>query len=254
MANSIILDIRQSLTDSIDAKALESSARYHKDGEAPRVHGVRMGEVSKIAKEGLKQIKHLSKNEIFELCEELWKANYLEESVIACIWAESLHKQYEPDDFKVFEHWVYNYLNNWADCDTLCNHTIGEFVMKYPEYIAELKKWAKSDKRFVRRAAAVTLIIPARKGLFLDDIFEIADILLLDQDDLVQKGYGWMLKAASMSESSAASKKADPETRKKHLNAVFDYVMKNKPVMPRTALRYAIEKMPADLRAEAMKK
>lgn len=235
---SIIKDIRQALIDSIDSTVLASSVRYHKEGEAPRVHGVRMGEVSKIAKEGLKQIKHLPKQEIFKLCEELWKANYLEEAVVACIWSESLHKQYEPADFKILERWVHNYLNNWADTDTLCNHTIGEFVMKYPEYITELKKWAISDRRFVRRAAAVTLIIPARKGLFLNDIFEIADTLLLDQDDLVQKGYGWMLKAASEA----------------HQQEVFDYVMSKKKIMPRTAFRYAIEKMPADLRSKAMKK
>jgi 3-methyladenine DNA glycosylase AlkD len=60
-----------------------------------------------------------------------------------------------------------------------------------------------------------------------------------------------MLKAASMSETFV---KGDDETKKKHLDAVFNFVMKNKTVMPRTALRYAIEKMPADLRAEAMKK
>lgn len=238
MVNSIISDIRQALIDSIDPKALASSDRFHKEGEAPRVHGVRMGEVNKIAKEGLKQIKHLSKKEIFELCEELWKANYLEESVIACIWAESLHKQYEPADFNIFQHWVNSYLNNWADTDTLCNHTVAEFVMMYPQYIAELKKWAKSDNRFVKRAAAVTLIIPARKGLFLSDIFQIADTLLLDQNDLVQKGYGWMLKAASEA----------------HQQEVFDYLMSKKEIMPRTAFRYALEKMPADLRAEAMKK
>lgn len=235
---NIIDDIRQSLIDSIDPKTLATSSHFFKEGEAAKVHGVKMGEVSKIAKEGLKQIKHLSKHEIFDLCEELWKSGYLEESVVACIWAESLHKQYEPSDFQIFEHWVHNYLTNWADCDTLCNHTIGMFVMKYPEYISDLKKWATSSKRFVKRASAVTLIIPARKGMFLNDIFEIADTLLLDSDDLVQKGYGWMLKAASEA----------------YQKEVFDYVISKKAVMPRTAFRYAIEKMPADLKAEAMKK
>lgn len=238
MDKHIISDILRTLIDSIDPKALESSAHFHKPGEAPKVHGVRMPDVSKIAKEGLKQMKHLSKQEIFNLCEELWKKGYLEESVIACIWSESLHKQYEPDDFKVFEHWVHNYLTNWADCDTLCNHTVGYFVMMYPEYVSELKKWTASSKRFVRRAAAVSLIIPARKGLFLNEIFEIADNLLFDTDDLVQKGYGWMLKAASES----------------HQEDVFDYVMSKKTIMPRTAFRYAIKKMPTDLQAEAMRK
>ncbi len=238
MPKQIIKDIRQSLIALIDEKTVESSARFFKEGEAAKVHGVKMGEVGKVAKESFKQIKQLPKQDIFDLCEELWQAGYLEESVVACIWAESLHKQYETSDFKIFEHWVHNYLTNWADCDTLCNHTVGMFVMMYPEYISELKKWATSSKRFVKRASAVTLIIPARKGLFLKDIFEIADILLLDEDDLVQKGYGWMLKAASEA----------------YQKEVFDYVMSKKAIMPRTALRYAIEKMPADLKAEAMKK
>jgi len=82
------------------------------------------------------------------------------------------------------------------------------------------------------------LIVPAKHGRFLDDIFEIADLLLTDQDDLVQKGYGWLLKEAS----------------RKHTDEVFAYVVQNRRAMPRTALRYAIELMPKDLRAEAMKK
>ena len=106
----------------------------------------------------------------------------------------------------------------------------------YPSYISNLKKWAKSKNRWVRRASAVSLIIPARRGKFLKDMFEIADILLLDQDDLVQKGYGWMLKTASQA----------------HQKEVFDYVVKNKTRMPRTALRYAIEKMPKSLKEKAM--
>jgi len=233
-----ITEIRTVLKECSDEKTKEASARFFKEGEEVLVYGVKNVEVRKIGKEFLKQIKEKTKQEIFEICEELWKSQYFEEAVIACLFTESLPKKYERSDFKVFECLVKNYVNNWADCDTLCNHTIGTFVMKYPEYVEELKKWAKSSERFVKRASAVTLIIPARKGLFLNDIFEIADILLLDKDDIVQKGYGWMLKAAS-----EASQKE-----------VFDYVLSKKSVMPRTSLRYAIEKMPTELRTEAMRK
>jgi 3-methyladenine DNA glycosylase AlkD len=114
----------------------------------------------------------------------------------------------------------------------------------YPEYVNELKNWAKSQNRWVKRASAVSLIISARKGMFLKDIFEIVDILLLDKDDMVQKGYGWMLKAASETYHKS-------DTYQKE---VFDYVMSKKAIMPRTALRYAIEKMLLELRVEAMKK
>jgi 3-methyladenine DNA glycosylase AlkD len=108
----------------------------------------------------------------------------------------------------------------------------------HPSFLSGLKKWARSKKRWVKRASAVSLIVPARKGKFLDDIFEIADILHFDTDDMVQKGYGWMLKAASEA----------------HQKEVFNYVMSKKTTMPRTSLRYAIEKMPQALKAKAMTK
>ena len=60
-----------------------------------------------------------------------------------------------------------------------------------------------------------------------------------------------MLKAASMSETFV---KGSAETKKEHLETVFNFVMKNKAVMPRTALRYAIEKMSEDLKAKVMEK
>jgi 3-methyladenine DNA glycosylase AlkD len=86
----------------------------------------------------------------------------------------------------------------------------------------------------MRRASAVSLIVPAKHGKFLKESIEIADHLLTDTDGIVQKGYGWLLKEAS----------------RKHTGEVFAYVMKNKRLMPRTALRYAIELMPKELKAE----
>ena len=250
MKTKIVIEIRQALRDSVDDKTLASGDRYFK--EEVKMYGVRIPVVNEIGRIAFEKVRDLSKQEIFGLCEELWKSGYSEEGYIACNLSYYLHEQYEPADFAVFECWVSNYITNWATCDTLCNHTVGTFVEMYPEYVGELKKWARSDNRWERRAAAVTLIIPARKGLFLDDALEIADTLLLDGDDLVQKGYGWMLKAASMSEPIARN--ADPKIKRKHLEAVFDFVMARRSTMPRTALRYAIEKMPPELKAEAMKK
>jgi 3-methyladenine DNA glycosylase AlkD len=174
----------------------------------------------------------------FDVCDQLWQSGYIEESFIACNWSYRIHKKYEPGDFRIFEKWVNTYVNNWASCDTLCNHTIGEFIQMYPAYVSRLKEFAKSDNKWMRRASAVSLIIPAKRGKFLKVILELADILLLDKDDLVQKGYGWMLKAASQS----------------HDREIFDYVIRKKEIMPRTALRYAIEKMPKHLKTIAMER
>ncbi len=231
-----IYKIREALKKAADEKTRIGSQRYFKEQIA--AYGVKSNSVKQISRQFFQDIKHLSKTEILDLCETLWKSGFIEESFIACNWAEKIGNRFEPGDFKILEHWIKDYVNNWASCDTLCNHTVGDFVMKYPEFIAKLKEFAHAENRWVKRAAAVTLIIPARKGLFLNDIFEIADSLLTDSDDLVQKGYGWMLKAASQSNQQA----------------VFDYVMNNKEIMPRTALRYAIEKMPEEMKKQAMQK
>jgi len=232
----VLQQVRDELMRNADEKTRENGKRFFR--EAIKPIGVKTSVVKRIERECFKQIKDRGKDEIFLLCEELWKSGYLEESFIACNWSYYMRKEYTPDDFALFEKWIDRYVTNWASCDTLCNHTVGAFIDMYPEYINGLKKWARSENRWMKRAAAVSLIIPAKGGRYLEDVFEIADILFLDTDDLVQKGYGWMLKAAT----------------EMHRGRVFDYVMRNKSVMPRTALRYAIEKMPADMKKMAMEK
>jgi len=234
--SGIIIEIRKRLKDIADDDIKKSGEGFFR--EKVKLYGIKTSVGSLIAKEYYKKIRNETKEKIFSYCEELWKSGYLEESFIACSWSYNLRKMYMPEDFKIFERWVELYVNNWAACDTFCNHTVGAFIDMYPEYIENLKNWGKSENCWMRRAAAVSLIVPAKKGRYLSDIFDIADILMSDRNDLVQKGYGWMLKAASHDNQ----------------RQVFEYVMKNKSAMPRTALRYAIEKMPEELRKLAMSK
>jgi 3-methyladenine DNA glycosylase AlkD len=236
MEMNVLEAVRQELLQSIDEKTRESAQRFFK--EEVKFHGVKSAAVKKIAAKYFREIKDRDKNEIFSLCEDLLQANFGEEAFIAFEWSYSLRSQFVAEDFAVFERWIDLYVDNWAKCDTLCNHTLGSFVEMYPQFIENLAGWARAENRWLRRASAVTLILPARKGLFLKEVFEISDILLTDKDDMVQKGYGWLLKEAS----------------KKHQAKVFDYVMARKAKMPRTALRYAIEKMPAEMKKEAMAK
>ena len=236
MNNNILSVIRRELEQAADSGTKGTLKLFFK--EDIRLYGIPTATVTRIARKHFRDVKPLGKKEIFVLCQELLRSDYMEEAAIACEWSYWLHDEYEESDFSLFEKWLTRYVNNWAKCDSLCNHTIGSFIEKYPRYVANIKKWTASENRWLRRAAAVTLIIPARKGEFLQDIFEIANSLLLDKDDLVQKGYGWLLKEAS----------------RMHQQEVFEFVLKNKKVMPRTALRYAIEKMPRDLRLRAMAK
>jgi 3-methyladenine DNA glycosylase AlkD len=236
MTNHILAQIRADLRANADEKSIANYQRYFK--ETVKFYGLSMSAANKIAVKYWKEIKALSKPEIFALCEDLFKSDYSEEAAVASDWAPRLTNQFEPADLALFKRWIDSYLNDWAKVDGFCNHTVGNFAQKYPESVTEIVSWASLSNRWLKRASAVSLIIPAKKGLFLNEIFTISDRLLTDKDDMVQKGCGWMLKEAS----------------NLHQDDVYHYVLKHRHDMPRTALRYAIEKMPPDLKSEAMKR
>ena len=234
--DEIVERIRAELRDSADDATRRSAQRFFK--EQVKVYGIKTATVGKIAGRYWKQVKDLEKKKIFDLCEELLRTDYCEDAFVVSDWVARLAASFKPGDLAIFRGWIERYINNWAKCDSFCNHAVGDFAQMYPESLPEIVSWTGSDNRWMRRAAAVSLIVPAKRGKFLPEVFEIADRLLTDDDDIVQKGYGWLLKEAS----------------RLHQKEVFAYVIRNKNVMPRTALRYAIELMPAELKAEAMKR
>lgn len=234
--SNIVEKVREALLLEGSEDVRKSGTRFFK--EEVRLHGVKAPQVAKMAKVFFKDIRKVGKGRIFSCCEELLSSGYVEEGFVACHWSYALQGEYAPEDFFLFERWVDLYVTNWAVCDTFCNHTVGAFLERYPAYVARLSNWARSGNRWVRRASAVSLIMPVRKGKFLSEAFSIADLLLLDPEDIVQKGYGWLLKVASQT----------------HQAEVFDFVMNRKNRMSRTSLRYAIEKMPPELKKRAMEK
>jgi len=244
--DKIIKEIKKELKNNIDPEYKESVKRFFKKEDIEKAkeegyskfYGVRTPVFRKISAKYFEAIRDCSKIEIFDLCRELLESGYGEERGIAFDWAYRLKEYYEPSDFGIFKSWLEKYVHSWGSCDDLCTGAFGEFIFQFPEFITEVKKWTESKNRWFRRASAVIMIYSIRRERKLKTIFQIADELLLDEDDLVQKGYGWMLKEASNN----------------YPEEVFNYVMKNKKKMPRTALRYAIEKLSPELRSEAMKK
>lgn len=206
--------------------------------EMPELYGIATPIVRQLSSEFFQKVKKKPKQEILRLCNELLRSGLSEERTIAFDWAFKLRRIYEKPDFKLLESWLMKHVHGWGACDDLCTHALGAFIYQFPEFIQDTREWTKSKNRWVRRASAVCLIYSVRRKEHLGDIFETADALLTDHDTMVRKGYGWMLKEAS----------------NHYPKEVFDYVMKNRRGMPRTALRYAIEKLSPEHRIEAMKR
>jgi 3-methyladenine DNA glycosylase AlkD len=232
----ILEAIRDELEANVDLAYKRGVGNFFREEIKP--HGVRGPVQKKILSTYWKQVKGRPKPEIFELCEELLRSGYSEEKSIAFGWTFRLKRHFERSDFRTFESWLKRYVSTWADCDTLCTQPFGHFLYTFPEFIPRVKRWTASKNRWVRRASAVILIYPVRRRAHLDAVFETADLLLLDDDDMVQKGFGWALKEAG----------------NRFPDEVFRFVMERRDRMPRISLRYAVEKYPKEKRARAMER
>ena len=105
-----------------------------------------------------------------------------------------------------------------------------------PERMNSVFRWAKSKDRWHRRAACVALIRGTRQKVFLPEIRRLSEILLCDQDDMVQKGLGWLLREAA----KADAKRALP------------YLLRIRAAVPRLVLRTACETLPAKVRKRVL--
>lgn len=235
MFKEILAQLQFDLERNADNEYREKIRDYFKM-DVSNYYGVRIPLVRKIANQYYKEISKHDIDDILALCKKLLKTKIYEHKVIAFHWSYKCRNQFQRKHFRIFENWLKTYVDDWSDCDDLCTHSLGYIVFQYPEFLPNVQGWSSSNNRWMRRASAVTLIYSARKGAHLNSVISTALILLLDEDDLVQKGYGWMLKEAS----------------KTFLEDVFRFVINNKSKMPRTALRYAIEKMPDEYKKSAM--
>jgi len=116
---------------------------------------------------------------------------------------------------------------NWATTDAICGLLIGPLLVAHPSLAPRMRSWAcHRSNLWVRRAAIVGLIPLARNGEALDILYEVAARLHPDTEDLIHKAVGWALREAG---------KADATRLERHLRG-------NGPSIPRTTVRYAIER------------
>ena len=136
---------------------------------------------------------------------------------------------FEPRLLPAWKRWLAdNHSANWATTDAICCSLIGPFLVRYPQLAPRMAVWSRDRNMWVRRASIVSLIPSARKGAALDLLYQTAHLLHADREDLIQKAVGWALREAG---------KADERRLERYLRA-------NGPSIPRTTLRYAIERFP----------
>ena len=225
--SEILASIHSELVAVCSVKIREGQQHYFK--ESVNFLGCSLPQCNKIAGEWSKKLslEGWSYDEVLLLAEELLKAGSWEEGSVGLDLVQRHKRNFREKDFDTFERWLRDYIGNWAHTDSIAPHIFGELVEMYPALPIKVFKWTKSSNRWMRRASAVTYVLHARHGKFHEWVYRTADILLGDEDDMVRKGLGWMLKCASQSDEAS----------------VVDYLLRNHDKTSRLVLRYATEKM-----------
>ena len=161
------------------------------------------------------------------VADELFSGQVLEEKIGAVFLLEKLDAQFGPREFKVVESWLER-ISSWADHDALVHYLIAPMVVANPKRVKDVFRWAELRDRWHRRAACVALIRGARAKMFFPEIVELSNSLVADQDDMVQKGLGWLLR----------------ETAKFDAKRTVPYLIKIRGRAPRLVLRTACETLP----------
>jgi len=172
---------------------------------------------------------------LVRVADKLFSGSVLEEKVAAVFLLENLDTQFGDREFRMFSSWL-DRISSWADHDGLVHYLIAPMVAAKPARVKDVFRWAESPKRWHRRAACVALIRGARAKMFFLQIVKLSDFLLADEDDMVQKGLGWLLR----------------ETAKYDAKRTVPYLMKIRGRAPRLLLRTACETLPANLKQKVL--
>lgn len=228
----------QSLQSVADDRVAAQARVYFKGHEAVHFFGVSAPAMRQIERSLYQQVKdRWTVTEAVASCELLLQDKRQEARIIGMLLLGRFHKKYERELFNEIENWLAkDYCNNWALTDTLAPTVIAPLLRRFPELLTRTVAWTKSENLWLRRASLVALIPLARKGEHLDVAYANAERLLGDQEDLIHKATGWLLREAG---------KAD-------LPRLKVFLLAQGTRLPRTALRYAIERFPEKERKELL--
>lgn len=222
--------LKEEITSLSNGKQAENLSRFFKTGkgdygEGDEFIGLTMPQIRSCAR----QFRELSVSDL----NALMRSPIHEERMIALI-IITLRYPKDKDTFYILYIKNRKYINNWDLVDVTCPRIVGDYLQDKPRNI--LYTFARSKNLWERRISIISTAAFIQKNDFSDTL-RIAEILLQDPHDLIHKAAGWMLR-----EVGRRDKKVEVSFLNKHHRK-----------MPRTMLRYAIEKFPESQRKRYLK-
>ena len=226
--------IRRVLKDGGSAPHAEGVQWFFKEEVQSR--GWYTAELRKVAARFRRTIlKERGLDFLVQVADKLFTGRVLDEKTFAVLLLQPLTDEFSDNEFRLFERWL-DRISNWADHDGLVHYLIAPMMVTKPARLKQVYRWAQSPNRWHRRAACVALIQGTRKKMFFSEIVCLSAELLNDEDDMVQKGLGWLLR----------------ETAKFNAKQAVPYLMRIRRHAPRLVLRTACETLPEQTRVKLL--
>ena len=172
---------------------------------------------------------------LVQVGDQLFRGKVLEERVFAVLMLQGVVGEFGKPQFSLFESWL-DRISSWADHDGLVHYLLSPMIAADARLLTRPPHWAKSKDRWHRRAAAVSLIHSTRQHKHFDHIQRVTEMLLADDDDMVQKGLGWLLREAA----------------KFNREQTVEYLMSIRDRAPRLVLRTACETLPPAMKEHVL--
>ena len=201
-------------------------------------YGLRSTVRKEIEKKWRPVLKAMHESELWMVSTSLFASQILEEQLTACFCLELHLKKMTAEDFFRVSDWMEQWVHNWAVCDQFSTHIVGYLITRFPELLPAFQTWKQSESIWKRRAVPVSMIYPVKKSMYIEESLVMTESLISDQEDMVQKGLGWLLKEISQQ---------DPER-------IYRYLKLWEKELSRTTLRIALEKYPQEIRAQFIKR
>jgi 3-methyladenine DNA glycosylase AlkD len=233
----VAVELVQALGRAADPVAARQGHTYFKG--PVQLLGVRVPEVRRVARAAFVKIQQSwTLPDALALCELVLPNPYLEVKIAALLVCERFARAFDPALLPTVHGWIeHGYCNSWAVIDCVCDSILWPLLTRHPELVRQTRTWTGSPNRWLRRAAAVCLVKPARRGQMLDEAYDTALQLCGDRDDLVQKATGWLLREAG----------------KTDLARLEAFLRRHGSRLPRTTVRYAIERFLPEQRRQLLK-
>lgn len=230
----IAAHIRRVLKDGGSAPHAEEVQWFFK--EVVQSRGWYTAELRKVAVRFRRTIlRERGQEFLLEVADKLFTGRVLEEKNFGVMLLENQNALFGEREFRRFASWLPR-VTSWADHDALVHYLIAPMIAAEPRRVRYVFRWAKSRHRWRRRAACVALIQGARQKMFFPQITRLSNLLLGDEEDMVQKGLGWLLR----------------ETAKAAPQQTVPYLRKIRSRAPRLVLRTACETLTPGLRARVL--